>query len=55
MDKWVLEYSKEQKAFHIQTAKEREKYHVNGYNVVNYFNTQEEAENELNKILLSIN
>lgn len=45
--KWCVEYSKEQDAFHIETSDERKLRPVNGYDLLGYFDTQEESERML--------
>jgi hypothetical protein len=49
--KWCLEYSIEQKQFHIETSKERFNRPVNGYQLLSYHVSQEEAERELLRII----
>lgn len=49
--KWVLEYSKRQNAYHIQTWEERISHPLNGYDLIGVFDTAENAENKLEEIL----
>lgn len=48
--KWVLEYSKEQDAYHIQTWEERISRPLNGYDLIGVFDSQENAEYKLGEI-----
>ncbi len=47
--KWCLEYSEEQEQYHIQTSEQRFKYPINGYKLISYHDTQEQAEEALMK------
>ena len=41
--KYCVEYSKEQDQFHIETSEERFSRPINGYRLIGYFDTEDEA------------